>query len=49
MAYKVRYKPLERLARDGWIRFEPGKPASSAVATPADASLHLDTSGLLLK
>jgi len=49
MAYKIRYKPLERLARDGWIRFEPGKPASSAVATPADASLHLDTSGLLLK
>jgi arginine-tRNA-protein transferase len=24
MAYKVRYRPLERLSRDGWVPFDPG-------------------------
>jgi arginyl-tRNA--protein-N-Asp/Glu arginylyltransferase len=51
MAYKVRYKPLERLGRDGWSRFEPdtSSPAAPASAETAGAPLHLDASGILLK
>jgi arginine-tRNA-protein transferase len=56
MAYKVRYKPLERLGRDGWSRFEPASankaasvPAVADAAEPADLSLHLDPTGILLK
>jgi arginine-tRNA-protein transferase len=29
MQYKVRYRPLERLGRDGWSRFEPEEQASA--------------------
>ena len=39
MQYKVRYRPLERLGRDGWTRFEPDEQASAidrAVATRRD-------------
>ncbi|HTH26842.1 MAG TPA: arginyltransferase [Sphingobium sp.] len=58
MAYKVRYKPLERLGRDGWVRFDgeaSGHPASrptranGIAAENAVTSLHLDASGILLK
>ncbi|MDF8333354.1 arginyltransferase [Novosphingobium cyanobacteriorum] len=29
MQYKVRYRPLERLGREGWTRFEPDEQASA--------------------
>ncbi len=29
MEYKVRFRPLEKLGRDGWTRFEPGEQASA--------------------
>ena len=36
MAYKVRYKPLERLGRDGWTRFDPADaPTTPGQAAPA--------------
>jgi arginine-tRNA-protein transferase len=28
MAYKAKFRPMERLGRDGWKRFEPGKNVS---------------------
>lgn len=28
MQYKVRYRPMEKLSRDGWVRFEPAEQAS---------------------
>ncbi|WP_068072003.1 arginyltransferase [Novosphingobium lentum] len=40
MQYKVRYRPLERLGRDGWERFDPDEQASAIVraakAAPRD-------------
>ncbi|MBB4210287.1 arginyltransferase [Rhodothalassium salexigens] len=30
MAYKARYRPLERLGPDGWYRFDPDRPDPSA-------------------
>ncbi len=44
MQYKIRYRPLERLARDGWIRMpaaEQDRLIASAVARPADAAKPL--------
>ncbi|MET0240298.1 MAG: arginyltransferase [Sphingobium sp.] len=35
MAYKVRYKPLERLGREGWTRYEPGEQESRPAIKPA--------------
>jgi arginine-tRNA-protein transferase len=29
MQYKVRYRPMEKLGRDGWERFEPTEQASA--------------------
>jgi arginine-tRNA-protein transferase len=29
MEYKVRFRPLEKLGRDGWARFEPDEQASA--------------------
>jgi arginine-tRNA-protein transferase len=37
MAYKVRYKPLEKLGRDGWSRFEPAELEKAAKAATAPA------------
>ena len=35
MAYKAKFRPMERLGRDGWKRFEPGplKPAGAVNAS----------------
>jgi hypothetical protein len=36
MQYKVRFRPLEKLGREGWVRFDPDEQASAitrAVAT----------------
>ena len=52
MAYKVRYKPIERLGRSGWERFEPTMEAPREPASPAgqrDAALRRDGQGRLLK
>lgn len=57
MAYKVRYKPLERLGRDGWSRFEPGDHEEAAPGTSSSLSMgsrrdplaDLGSGGLLLK
>jgi leucyl-tRNA---protein transferase len=37
MAYKVRYKPLEKLGRDGWSRFEPAELERAAKCATAPA------------
>ena len=42
MQYKVRYRPLERLGRDGWERFDPRDQASAidrAAAAPSRESI----------
>lgn len=36
MAYKVRYKPLEKLGRDGWSRFDPADAAKAVAAAMGD-------------
>ena len=36
MQYKVRYRPLERLGRDGWSRFSPEQQGQLIHATVAD-------------
>ncbi len=53
MAYKVRYKPLERLGRDGWTRFEPGEPMPAGAAAPTPrggiSAGELGVNGFILK
>lgn len=56
MAYKVRYKPLERLGREGWSRFEPGDHEEAArgssplaIGSRCDGLADLGGGGLLLK
>ncbi len=34
MAYKIRYRPLERLSRDGWVPFDPAESPMPATGTP---------------
>ncbi|MCE7797289.1 arginyltransferase [Sphingobium sufflavum] len=34
MAYKIRYKPLERLSRDGWVAFDPADVAVEGAGAP---------------
>jgi arginine-tRNA-protein transferase len=47
MQYKVRYRPLERLGREGWERFDPDEQARAidraATATGADRRIADDT------
>lgn len=48
MQYKVRYRPLERLGREGWVRFADGEQSgfiAAAAAIQRDAALPLDGSG----
>ncbi len=48
MQYKVRYRPLERLGREGWVRFADGEQnglIAAAAAIQRDAALPLDGSG----
>ncbi|WP_225204875.1 arginyltransferase [Novosphingobium huizhouense] len=35
MQYKVRFRPMERLGRDGWTRFEPDEQADAIVRAAA--------------
>jgi arginine-tRNA-protein transferase len=53
MSYKTRYKPMERLGRSGWERFDPQAPqASSSKATGLanpEPLLVRDSEGRLLK
>lgn len=52
MAYKVRYKPIERLGRSGWERFDPDAEMRREPAPPVgqhDAALRRDGQGRLLK
>jgi arginine-tRNA-protein transferase len=34
MAYKTSFKPLERLGRDGWKRFDPAEQESKSASGP---------------
>ncbi len=48
MQYKVRYRPLEKLGRDGWTRFEPEEQAGAigrAVAMPREDRAEPDSAG----
>ena len=48
MQYKVRYRPMEKLGRDGWLRFDPEEQAgliTRAVANPAPRGTVEDGSG----
>jgi len=55
MAYKVRYKPLEKLGREGWVRYEDNGAgpvaalADSDAAQPAQFTLSPEAAGILLK
>ncbi|NLR38931.1 arginyltransferase [Novosphingobium sp. ERW19] len=49
MQYKVRFRPMEKLGRDGWERFEPAEQASAierAVAARQGADAELARSGI---
>lgn len=37
MQYKVRFRPMERLGRDGWMRFEPEEQAGAIARLPASS------------
>jgi arginine-tRNA-protein transferase len=41
MAYKTRFRPLERLGRDGWRRMEDGEADAAANALPEQLSLPI--------
>jgi arginine-tRNA-protein transferase len=48
MQYKVRYRPMEKLGRDGWERFDPSEQAdliARAVASPRERDLAGDGNG----
>jgi arginine-tRNA-protein transferase len=51
MQYKVRYRPLERLGRGGWTRFDPDAQASAIreVALGVEPELPLELAGLFRK
>ncbi len=53
MGYKIRYRPIERLGRGGWERFEPATAEtggqSEAGRTRNDPPLVRDSEGRLLK
>jgi arginine-tRNA-protein transferase len=37
MQYKIRYRPLEKLSRAGWVRFDPEEQAQAIrVVMPRD-------------
>jgi leucyl-tRNA---protein transferase len=49
MQYKVRFRPMEKLGRDGWERFEPAEQASAierAVTARQGADADLPRSGI---
>ncbi|WP_062347753.1 arginyltransferase [Novosphingobium sp. CCH12-A3] len=49
MQYKVRFRPMEKLGRDGWERFEPAEQASAierAVTARQGANADLPRSGI---
>jgi hypothetical protein len=41
MAYKARFRPLERLGPNGWHRFEPDRPAGRLLFTPDAAHIAM--------
>ncbi|NML92470.1 arginyltransferase [Novosphingobium olei] len=43
MQYKVRFRPMERLGREGWVRFDPDEQADAIVRA---ASLQRSASGV---
>src|SRR3546814_7218605 len=43
MQYKIRYRPLERLSKNGWVRFDPDEQqkAIREVAAPRELTANL--------
>lgn len=51
MQYKIRYRPLERLSRHGWVRFDPEEQVEAIreVATKGQPALPADLSRIFRK
>ncbi|MCP1470864.1 arginine-tRNA-protein transferase [Sphingobium sp. OAS761] len=51
MQYKIRYRPLERLTRNGWQRFEPGDRSAAIydVVSRADTPLPIELASIFRK
>jgi arginine-tRNA-protein transferase len=51
MQYKIRYRPLEKLSRSGWIRFDPQEQAQAlrGVAPRDEPPLPIELAGIFRK
>ncbi|MFB0873536.1 MULTISPECIES: arginyltransferase [unclassified Sphingobium] len=47
MQYKIRYRPLEKLSRNGWVRFEPDAPPQRGTLRRDEPPLPVELAAML--